>query len=219
MYLHPHNDFYIEYNMKKIAIIPILALISLFPAVYIQAGLPQSVKDSTATVAPVPIDIIDINYEIERVERNFTKLENKLEPDGRFYEIDSVYKNYKIFLEEEAKSFKSYNPYNLSKYFLESTYRSWEGFSLKLGGWKSEINGRIKTVLDDIAELDKTIQTWDLTLKSEAFITEPEASKKRVREVVKQANDFRKELQKQKREYVLLEDDITDMTRILHEDH
>jgi len=51
--------------MKKALIILLTALMSFFAANNIQAGLPQSVKDSTAKVAPVPIEIIDINYEIE----------------------------------------------------------------------------------------------------------------------------------------------------------
>ncbi len=190
----------------------LLAMIMSTPVFYLQAGLPQSNQDSTEMVAPQPIELIDINYEMERVDKVFTKMENKLEPDDRFYEIDSIFKDYKIFLEQEAKGFKSYNPYNLSKYFLESTYRSWEGFYLKLSDWQSEINGRTEDVLNNIADLEKTRQVWVLTLESDELKDEPEDSKNRVKEIIEKADSIRIELKKQKRQYIVLEDDITDMT-------
>lgn len=201
-----------ELIMKKHSLLLFVVLLLFIPFHRVRASLPQAEQDSTASVAPQPIELIDINYEMERVEKKFTKFEYKLEPDARFYEIDSIFNDYKTFLEQEAKSFKSYNPYNLSKYFLESTYRSWEGFYLKLSDWQSEINGRTQEALDNIDELDKIRQTWVLTLESEELTEEAEDSKNRVNEIIERADSIRKELKKQKRQYIVLEDDITDMT-------
>lgn len=175
------------------------------------AGLPQSAKDSTVVNVPQIIDLIDLNYEIERTEKSFTKLEFKMEPDARFYAIDSLFNNYKLFLEKEAKEFKSYNPYNLSKYFLESTYRSWEGFYLKLSGWQSEVNNRLKTVQIGMDNIDKTKIVWVSTLESLGLNEESQESKMRVQEIINRANRLRNELKKQKRQYIVLEDGITDM--------
>lgn len=151
------------------------------------------------------------------MEKIFSKIENNLGPDDRFIEIDSNFQDYKIFLEKESEEFKAYNPYQLSKYFLESTYLSWEGFNLKLDEWQSEINNKIISVLDDLSNLDDIKQEWRLTLESEELANEPEEVKGRIREIIKKANDIRHELQKQKRQLILLEDDITDMTSYCNE--
>lgn len=216
LYFQRHKGFNLQsiYNMirKKITFILLLALINFLFLQYIQAGNPQSAQDSTSTNVPQTIELIDINYETERVEKKFTKMEYGLEPDARFLEIDSLFTDYKIFLENEAHDFKTYNPYHLSKYFLESTYRSWEGFHLKLSGWQAEINGRVKSVQENIADLNKIKQVWDLTLESDKYINEPEESKDRIREIITRASGIRSDLQIQKRQYIILEDDITDMT-------
>ena len=198
--------------MKKITTILLLALINLLFLQNILAGNPQSVQDSTSTTVPQPNELVDINYEMGRVEKKFTKMEYSLEPDIRFLEIDSDFKDYKIFIEKEAREFKTYNPYQLSKYFLESTYRSWEGFHMKLSGWQTEINSRVKSAQDNISDLDKIRQIWVLTLESEEYADEPEELKARIRETIIRANEIRQNLQKQKRQSIILEDDITDMT-------
>lgn len=206
-----------EKIMKKITTILLYAAINFAFLQNNLANTPQSEQDSTTTGAPQPIELVEINFEIERVEKIFSKIENNLGPDDRFIEIDSNFQDYKIFLEKESEEFKAYNPYQLSKYFLESTYLSWEGFNLKLDEWQSEINNKIISVLDDLSNLDDIKQEWRLTLESEELANEPEEVKGRIREIIKKANDIRHELQKQKRQLILLEDDITDMTSYCNE--
>jgi len=216
LYFHAFKGFKIVSNhflhMKNTFTILLLAVLNLTILQVNRASLPQSVTDSTVNSASQTINMIDINLEIEWIEKSFTKLEYKLKPDARFFEIDSVFNNYKVFLEKEAKEFKSFNPYNLSKYFLESTYRSWEGFYSKLSGWQAEVNNRVKSVQGDIDYLDKAKKVWVLTLESEEMKDEPEESKMRVKKTINRANKLRYELKMQKRQYIMLEDGITDMT-------
>lgn len=215
MYFHTHIGLVlISINvmiMRKITLITLLALIIVIPVKSLMAALPQSAQDSTQANQLKPIELIDLNYEIERVEKSFSKMEYSFEPDTRLLEIDSVFNDYKVFLEKEVKEFKAYNPYHLSKYFLESTYRSWEGFSLKLNDWQSEINERIENIQESIEDLDKMKKRWELTLDSDEYINEPEEIKSNIQEIVTQLNDNRQVIQKQRRKLILLEDDITEM--------
>lgn len=197
--------------MKKV-ILFYLGLIMLICFQNLQASQQKTEQDTTASTAPRPINLVDVNYEIERVNKTFTKIESELGLNARFMEIKSELAAYRLFLENEATDFKAYNPYNLSKYFLESTYRTWGGFSLKLAGWQSEINSMFKTTQDKITLTEKISKIWLLTLESEEFANEPGEIKSRVRAIIERTNEIKSKLEDQRRQYVVLEDEITDLT-------
>jgi len=198
--------------MRKIHLCFQLILLLSFPFINLLAANNQSTTDSIPTAVLQPIDVIDINYQIEKVEKTFKKIDNDLATDTRFLKIDSSFKVYKKFLENEAKELKAYNPFNLSKYFLESTYRLWEGFYNQLNGWRTEVNNKLKLVQNNIKDLEKTKQIWELTLESADISGEPEEAKGKIREVINKAQNYISEIQKQKRKYIILEDEIAEMT-------
>ncbi|MEZ5195133.1 MAG: hypothetical protein R2764_01640 [Bacteroidales bacterium] len=200
--------------MKKITFILLLALLSFFPHICLQAGLPQSVQDSTNLKVIKPIDLIDINREIEKIEKSFTKIENLLKPDPKFLKLDSSFRDYKQFLEKEANDLKSYNPYNLSKYFLESTYRLWGGFKFKLTAWQTLTNSQLIEIQDNIEELNRIDKVWVLTLEATIQTGEPDELKNRIRAIIKRSNNYLDEFQNQKRRVLLLEDGIAEMSTL-----
>ncbi|MEZ5082377.1 MAG: mechanosensitive ion channel [Bacteroidales bacterium] len=169
------------------------------------------VGDTTSKAAPKPIDVIDINYEIEKVNKTLKKTENEIGLSSRFFQIKSEFEKYRLFLENEADEFKTYNPFNLSKYFLESTHRSWGGFLLKLSGWQSEVNNMVKSTQNKITDVDKIHKVWKLTLDSEEFASEPQEFKSRVRETIQKTEIISNKIKNQKRQYMLLEDEISDL--------
>jgi small-conductance mechanosensitive channel len=198
--------------MKKVYVrFQLILLLSSF-CLYLQAANNQSSADSATTISLQPIDIIDINYQIEKVEKTFKKIDGDLNANTRFFEIDSSFKAYKIFLEDEANELKAYNPYNLSKYFLESTYRLWEGFYKRLNGWRTEVNNRLKLIQNNIKDLEKTKKIWGLTLESADVEGVPTEAKEKIREVINKSQNYISEIQKQKRKYIILEDQIAEMT-------
>jgi small-conductance mechanosensitive channel len=170
----------------------------------------QVEQDTIVSNTIMPIPLVDINFEIGRTEKIFKKIENGLQPDYAYARIDTSFIDYRTFLEEEAADFKAFNPYNLSKFFLESSYRLWEGFYQKLTGWQTEINNKTKGIQDDITILKKSIKIWELTLKSDDVVNEPQDIKTRIYTVLDQANRLLDSLQAKKRQYIILEDEIAE---------
>lgn len=170
------------------------------------------INDSANISQKAPIEITDINHRLEMVVKYFQKMEPDLNPDIKYFQIDSTFQDYKTFLFKEAAEFRSYNPYNLSKYFLESSYRLWVGFNSKLTGWQAEVNSRIKEVQEDINSLDKIINDWELTLESEEYKAEPAEVKTRIKKLLVDASGYREDFRKIKRQYIILEDEIADMS-------
>lgn len=199
-------------NMKNYTIFFIIAFLIFYPLQSLRASLPQNNQDSASIEVLKPIELIDLNYEIEQAQKFLSRSEYTIEPDPRILEIDSLFNDYKLFLEKEKREFNAYNPYHLSKYFLESTYRSWEGFLLKLDGWQSEINDRIETSQERIESLEDMKKIWQLTLESEEYINEPIEIKSNISEIVTLVKNKKLELQKERRKLILLEDDITEMS-------
>jgi small-conductance mechanosensitive channel len=197
--------------MKKASLLFLILLCSFYSSHYSLAQNAQSSADTLVQEKLSPISLIDINYEIERLEKDFKKIESSLEPDRRVIAIDSMFRAYKLFLEKEAREFNSYNPYNLSKFFLENAYRLWEGFYLILSGWQNEVNNRLKSVQDNIEQLEQVEQVWKVTLeKAEADEGSIELNK-RINRIIGTSKEYRTELVKLKWKYITLEDDISDM--------
>lgn len=176
------------------------------------SAAPQQVAQDSAALKVTPLKIEDINYEMGKVEKEFKKFEDILGPQARMIQIDTLFTAYSQFLQKEAREFKAYNPYHLSKFFLENTYRSWERFSLKLQGWQTEVNNQMASTQSSLERLASIKKVWKLTLESENFQKEPEELKKRIQDLLSIAENLESEIQKRKRSYIILEDKITEMS-------
>lgn len=158
-----------------------------------------------------PIKLTDINFEFEKVEKDFKKIESTLVSDESLVKFDSTFTNYKVFLNQQTSEFKSYNPYNLSKFFLENSYRLWEGFYLKLMGWQKEVNNRLQSVQGNLQQLNNISRVWQLTVTSDEFADEPEEFRSRIIKIIERAEYLKTELTRQKKQYIRLENEISEL--------
>jgi len=167
--------------------------------------------DTVTTDKSIPIPVESINYEIEKVHKKMIRMGYELEPDPAVTKIDITIDNYSDFLKKEADEFRKFNPNNLSTYFLESTYRSWEGFNNKLIGMRSIVSSHLQTIQKNFNELTKIKDTWVLTLMKEKNKNLPEGLINRIENVIKTAGENIRKFE-EKRLYLLkLEDEITDL--------
>ena len=167
--------------------------------------------DTVTTDKSIPIPVESINYEIEKVHKKMIRMGYELEPDPAVTKINITIDSYSEFLKKEADDFRKFNPNNLSTYFLESTYRSWEGFNNKLIGMRSIVSSHLQTIQNNFNELTKIKDTWVLTLMKEKNKNLPEGLINRIKDVIKTAGENIRKFE-EKRLYLLkLEDEITDL--------
>ncbi len=192
-------------------------LFYLTAAIFIVSGsLPvlifaQSSPDSTEIAGkPNQFDITNINYEIGKIEADFKEYEDGLKPDKELIVIDSIFEQYRVFLEQEAADFRSFNPNNLSKFFLESSYRLWEGYHKKLMNWETQVNAKVVTAQTRINELEHVIEQWTKILNNDFSADLPDEFKDRIRDVVARAETMKGQYLKKARDYVILEDKISE---------
>ena len=178
--------------MNKTIIFKLLILVFNLSLNYSTVSLGQTSSDSTGISAPTPYELTDINYEIEQTQKKLNKMQYGLAHDATVARIDTALNKYVIFLNEQANEFSEYNPNNLSKFFLENTYRSWEGFNSKLHGWRTDINNRIVIVQNNIDDLDKKMERWELTGNNKKIKEEPVELISRISKVIESIGDIRK---------------------------
>ncbi|MCB2218774.1 MAG: mechanosensitive ion channel [Bacteroidetes bacterium] len=178
----------------------------------------QNVNDSTAKAADEQIpDLSNINYEIGKLELSFKKYEAGLSKTGEIALIDTVFTKYEKFLKDEAKDFRGFNPNNLSKFFLESSYRLWEGYLKKLTGWDSQVNSKFTTAQTQLDELNETIIKWKEVTRAEFFQNEPKELQKRIQTVINDAVNYRERYSDYASELIKLEDRISEATNFCND--
>lgn len=147
-------------------------LIGITCALFIQCVQAQSgssklgKSDTAAIIKPAAIPFVNVNFRIEETRKQIAEISEDLQLRKMTIDIDSIVDAYDNFLEKEARDFNEYNPHNLSKFFLENTYRAWEGYKKKLSTWKSMINTRIESTGSNIEDLKFVRKEWTLTLES-----------------------------------------------------
>jgi small-conductance mechanosensitive channel len=190
-----------------------LILVIIFTAPFKQIiGQDEPKKQDTTIISkPHPIPIESINYEIEKVHKRITRMQYELEPNPAITNIDTLLFVYSDFLKKEAEEFKKFNPNNLSTYFLESTYRSWEGFNIKLDEMRSIISNHLKTIQNDIAELTNMNKLWRLTLDKEKNRNIPEELAQRIANIIIEANESKNKFENKRLYLFKLEDKITEL--------
>lgn len=205
-------------NLKKIVAVCLLLLVGTYEGIAQKASSEQQkadVENAAEELSVVPM--VDANYEIERTYKSFFKMDVLLRPDKGFEEIDSLFAMHRRKLIDEANGFHSFNSSSLSKYFLESSYRLWAGYYLKLGIWQVEVNKRVKDVQVHIDHLDKIIKRWELTVESKEYEMAPNNLRIRIIELIDKANDYRSKFYSLKRTFILMEDEITDQLAFINQ--
>jgi len=188
----------------------------VFSKFYGQEASSGSLSADTSSVQKQaePIHIVDINFEMERTRKKLAKMSHDLEPKPQFILLDSLLLVHKAFLDTEVKEFKQFNPNNLSKYFLENTYRAWSGHEQKLVKWKALVNSEISHIQDNISELEYSTSVWELTYKESITVNDPEQLVTRISEVIHEIEDLQLKFMKHRREMIIREDNISDLIYI-----
>lgn len=174
-------------------------------------GNATSTETSSTFKKPEPIHITDINFELERTRKKLVKIVYELEPNKQFRDMDSLIARQKVFLTNELQEFKQFNPYNLSKYFLENTYRAWSGYETKLTNWKTTVNNKIDHIQNHIDELEFSKAVWELTLAEVKNSNAPKELLDRISFFLQEIKDVEKNFVKLRREMILREDNITEL--------
>ena len=197
--------------MKTYNLIALISIISIFSFQNTMADSGQEFTDSLDISEPTPYEIGDVNYEIEQTQKKLSKMEYALKPDPGTVKIDTALTRYILFLEIEAKEFNAYNPNNLSKFFLENTYRLWEGYNAKLHAWRSQISSRINSVQSNIDELDKLLERWKLTLGTSTQKEMPVEQVNGIKNVRRDIGYVRKGFVDRKRKLLAIDERISEM--------
>ena len=155
-------------------------------------------------------NLTNLNYEIGKVEIAYKKYESGLNKTGEVAVVSASFSKYESFLKEEAADFRGFNPNNLSKFFLESSYRLWEGYSKKLTIWEDQVNSKLVGAQQQLDEINSTIETWTEVSKSDYMQDEPKEFRKRVSNVLGQAITFRDRYSAYASDLILLEDRISE---------
>ena len=197
--------------MKKIFLLIAFAITFILPfgAIMAQTGKPSN--DSTHISASVPYAIGDINYEIEQTQKKLGKMGYVLKPDEGIAKIDTALSRYIKFLKEQAAEYHAYNPNNLSKFFLENTYRLWQGYNAKLHGWRSQVADRINSAQENIDQLVKLRKRWELTIE---LAKQKDMSVEQLSSIKKVINDIgkvRKSFVDRNRKLLAIDERISEM--------
>ncbi len=160
----------------------------------------------------VTYSIVDINFEIEQTERTLSKLENSLVSTSFELDIDSLLRKKNKFLKKEATDFNNYNPHNLSKFFLENSFRAWNGHQKELLNWKKIVNEKLSATQEGINTLKKEREIWHRSLvnikKTKGV---PIQLLNRVSKLIVKIDKVQSEFIKQKKKFIIWEDKVTDL--------
>jgi len=198
----------------KIKNLILFSLILAFPLFHF--GQDTSAGDQTAdsTVVkekPRAIHVVEINFEIERTRKRLAKMAADLEIKPEFVQLDSLLILAKVFIENELKEFKQFNPYNLSKYFLENTYRAWSGYKTKQERWVELVNKQLAKTQDHLGELAFDKKVWKLTYENGMLEKDPVQLMDRISEIIGEIEELELQFLNFRREMIFREDNISDL--------
>lgn len=196
--------------MKNIILLIILLLGFSFNHLG-QSGSDNYSSDSSIVKIPKPIQIVDINYEIERTRKKLLKMSYELEDNQQFVELDSLLAEQKIFMLKEAGEFKQFNPHNLSKYFLENTYRAWSSYNAKIKNWMELVNDQVAKSQKNLDELGLTKEVWELTLENGKDMDSPLRLIESISEVIDEIDELETNFLSYRREMIIREDNANDL--------
>ncbi len=201
----------------KVKIAILFSLLLSFPLFQFGQGLSsgsQSIDSIRVKEVPKAIHIININFGIERTRNKLLKMNYYLEVKDKFVHLDSLIKIENEFIDTEAEEFKQFNPNNLSKYFLENTFRAWSGYKNKLEGWMELVNEQVVSTQDNLSTLDFDKNVWQLTLENEEVTDKPSDLIERIAEIIKDIEHLELQFLKYRRDMIIREDQISEIIMV-----
>jgi len=190
----------------------LVSLFLLYPLIsFSQSSAEEiTVEDTLAVIKPQIIPLVDINDRVEETRQVIFDKSEELEIGSEIKLIDSLLVERNLFLVKEAAEFRDYNPYNLSKFFLENTYRAWEGYHQQLDEWKYEVNHSLSGAQDHINDLSFIKQEWKLTLEFSRESDESTELQDRISDIILVVDSLSQSFEEKIETLISLEADITD---------
>ncbi len=194
----------IRFLFRYLMILPLILFVNNLAAIDI---IPAS-ADTTKTVELKPYRIHEINSEIEKAEKKFNRMTYILSPEASVRKVDNDFRVYQITLQKEFQELKAIKVSHYTKFVLDNTYFIWSDFNIKLKGWQTKINSKIKGNREYISELENMDKRWLLTLNNQSFINESELLKSRIQAVIDEAGKNKSKFLEREKELMALENEI-----------
>ncbi len=175
----------------------------------------QILADTTeVSKKPKSIHLVDINFELERTRKKISKISYELEPKPEFVIMDSLIVLQKAFFTKEVEGFRQFDPNNLSKYFLENTFRAWSGNISKLSNWRSDINSHISKIEKYLDELKFSQSVWKLTIEETKIDKDPKQLVDRISEIVDALEKLEVDFMLYRRKMIIRADNIGELMTV-----
>ena len=104
-------------------------------------------------------DVERINTSLHDTEKEILQLQNYLK-NLKYRKVDTIVKKQSLYLEQEAADFRSYDPYNLSKFFLNNVFLVWSNYRIQFEKWQNSTDEDLKLVVQSLEKLNKQHEIW-----------------------------------------------------------
>lgn len=164
--------------------------------------------DTAMVVQPAAIPIINIVQEEAKANEALKLIYRKIEPKDRFREIDSLFPQYALFVEDQKSYVTQFVKANPNRQKVDNLIRKWSGYRTLLENWGDIINEyeqRNSLLLD---EVNRNKKTWELTLESAASEELPVEIIEDIRKVTESFIKLKKDIAEENNDFLILESKI-----------
>jgi small-conductance mechanosensitive channel len=161
--------------------------------------------------------IPEIDYEIEKINNSLTRTSRKLEEINHLLDTDTSYLDLISKTNKEIKDFDSYNPHDLSKFFLENSHRIWKGYEKRLKAKQEKCFDLLTNSELRNKQLDKEEKTWEKTSENSRKYPIPETQVEKIKKIQKRINKQHNENYKLSLRIINYESIISNQLRIVED--
>jgi len=169
----------------------------------------ETQKDSTR-INHGGFNVEQINLELHKTNDLILRLTNDLGSLNNAT-LDSSFSYQAAILDSEAADFRSYNPYNLSKFFLNNVFLVWSNYRMQFEKWQIHLTEALDKTSDGIRQISEAKQGWKKILK-EIKGQEFSNLESQIKDNIKQLDILGLEYEEQEKRLISLDSKISDKT-------
>ncbi len=196
-------------NIKGFGCKVLIILLLFGPKLCIsQLAETATATDTTAVVQPAAIPVINIVQETAKANEALKLINRKIEPKNQFREIDSLFPQYALFVEDQKNYVAQFIQANPNRQKVDNLIKKWNGYGALLKNWEGIINQyeqRNSILLD---EVNGHKQTWDLTLQNAILEKAPTEIVENARSVMEDFNRLKEFISEENNDFLKLESKI-----------